>query len=899
MQIYLREAKVYCPSRIAKELLSQTAHLIQGHYFELEDTASPNWKERPFILQCTHQLPRLAKKDVKLYFSRLAMDQGMDLKLDFPEKSPIWWTNMPLHIYCLKKEDCNYLLKNPQFVEYCQLNMRLIAKEPMQRSSEQPSLPIRQQLSKNTHPTQILYSNEHDQSTAISQSKQLIHQAQDLSVYPQKREQNMKYVTTTSGLTKLMQPEIVQSNQATRPHEGSNASKLIYSNKRPQSSTNYNNTQNYTGTTGMVSQIGQPHLMNQTHNQEFRSTLQQKQVPRLKGGTDQQWSERDASLSSSSFSNKKVATSLLNQGWAEQTDHASGFSRAGENGIDFSSTDSQHRPDGYWEPTVDDWQRSTANNFTTHSKAAVHQPHHGSLYYNNNNSQEVQTGYDSPNMMNSLYSEPRKLVLDGESMHQPSEQSWRRAQDNQGSQVDQDSNSILPYSYAQGHNPAQQGKQTPYSQGANFYDMKGPSVQSYSESVASSPFPRATQPNPSNKVLSGFEGYGDEQHQWLSVDADRFQNQIGVSNGVPRWNQQPHAVPEKQMHYMGKSMPVQKFNFLPVNSLRLCYPAAKLESPQFMLRVDELASKLKLRQHNLFSTCSASADFLPDELFGHQTDYLPKYLVHPSRSAETSKDPSDPSKQFRNYFNMRLHSLYGDVTKTLKYSSGSEVRDTLKGGFKVSPPNYPCDRKIRNYLAAPGLEFGLELDSFDGSSQYRRSHNHDYCPWKPVSSGIHDLIVGFLGKAALKALPADTPMEDKSFAIWQAEDNFNRLSDFKKNVLDKESVGGGSSKKASNRISLLQNVGDEDNMGFEDKTYKVQYNFLSSGLSMQQSQLTTGKKGKTKNQGHYSIPEAETGSQACLSNQANRVSTSTYNMREDLPPGTLYQPMQKHTSYMG
>jgi hypothetical protein len=110
-QIFVRTAKVYCPSRIAKSILADTAHSVNGHYFELEDPAKSDWSDRPFKLQATHSLQKLSKRDAKLYFSHLAMETGVDIKLEFPDPSSKWWGSHPLTIYLLNRDSVNTILQ--------------------------------------------------------------------------------------------------------------------------------------------------------------------------------------------------------------------------------------------------------------------------------------------------------------------------------------------------------------------------------------------------------------------------------------------------------------------------------------------------------------------------------------------------------------------------------------------------------------------------------------------------------------------------------------------------------------------------------------------------------------------------------------------------------------------
>lgn len=110
-QVFVKTGKVYCPSRLAKSLLAETAHNVNGTYFELEDPAKSDWRDRSFYLLASHPLPKFSKRDAKLYFSRLAMEQGIDMKLEFQEQSINWWGNLPVTIYFLKKEDAHLVLQ--------------------------------------------------------------------------------------------------------------------------------------------------------------------------------------------------------------------------------------------------------------------------------------------------------------------------------------------------------------------------------------------------------------------------------------------------------------------------------------------------------------------------------------------------------------------------------------------------------------------------------------------------------------------------------------------------------------------------------------------------------------------------------------------------------------------
>lgn len=99
---WVSELKIYCPSKYSKESLTDSAHIIGGYYIEFTDPYNtPFVKVREYILEpsCTeNQLFNL--RDLKVYFTRLAMTKGLDIKPQFGHQKYIS-SNQPVQFQIL------------------------------------------------------------------------------------------------------------------------------------------------------------------------------------------------------------------------------------------------------------------------------------------------------------------------------------------------------------------------------------------------------------------------------------------------------------------------------------------------------------------------------------------------------------------------------------------------------------------------------------------------------------------------------------------------------------------------------------------------------------------------------------------------------------------------------
>jgi len=81
----IRQLKLYCPSRYTKENLQDSAHLIFGNYLELQDPFNNLCHmNKKVVLEPTFStdLHAFNSRDLKVYFTQLAMEHGLALKVD-------------------------------------------------------------------------------------------------------------------------------------------------------------------------------------------------------------------------------------------------------------------------------------------------------------------------------------------------------------------------------------------------------------------------------------------------------------------------------------------------------------------------------------------------------------------------------------------------------------------------------------------------------------------------------------------------------------------------------------------------------------------------------------------------------------------------------------------------
>lgn len=86
------QIKIYCPSRYTKENLRYSAHFITGHFLELQDPYNaPCKSNRSVVLEPTFSTdlhsfnssrPSITAGDFKVYFTQLAMEHGLGLKVE-------------------------------------------------------------------------------------------------------------------------------------------------------------------------------------------------------------------------------------------------------------------------------------------------------------------------------------------------------------------------------------------------------------------------------------------------------------------------------------------------------------------------------------------------------------------------------------------------------------------------------------------------------------------------------------------------------------------------------------------------------------------------------------------------------------------------------------------------
>lgn len=94
-QGWIGELKIYCPSKYSKESLTNTCHLIKGCLFELADPYNLKIeKDRPYVLEpafseilsFSSSNSQLKLGDLKVYFTKLSLENGYDLKLFFRQQ---------------------------------------------------------------------------------------------------------------------------------------------------------------------------------------------------------------------------------------------------------------------------------------------------------------------------------------------------------------------------------------------------------------------------------------------------------------------------------------------------------------------------------------------------------------------------------------------------------------------------------------------------------------------------------------------------------------------------------------------------------------------------------------------------------------------------------------------
>ena len=87
-------AKIYCPSKFTKQNLRDSAHFIGGHYLELQDPhngpymsdnqviVEPIFSSSSSLQSFNSSKPELILGDVKVYFSQMAMEHGLNIKVN-------------------------------------------------------------------------------------------------------------------------------------------------------------------------------------------------------------------------------------------------------------------------------------------------------------------------------------------------------------------------------------------------------------------------------------------------------------------------------------------------------------------------------------------------------------------------------------------------------------------------------------------------------------------------------------------------------------------------------------------------------------------------------------------------------------------------------------------------
>lgn len=177
------EIKIFCPSKYTKENLRDSAHMISGQYLELFDPYNiPFSKERPFVLEPSFSTSLnsfnsstlyLTVGDLKVYFTQLAMENGLDLKLDLTQRATSSRTFPLFRVFVSSLEEAKELAKMAHQVGHVCFRLVITLTPQNKRELLQNNQNVNEKAASKESPTQRIQQQPQEMAPRVGTGLQM------------------------------------------------------------------------------------------------------------------------------------------------------------------------------------------------------------------------------------------------------------------------------------------------------------------------------------------------------------------------------------------------------------------------------------------------------------------------------------------------------------------------------------------------------------------------------------------------------------------------------------------------------------------------------------------------------------------------------------------------------